>query len=159
MNPNRSSIPYFAATVLLALLFSASSAIAGPPLLCHSFDIGNAKSLPWISHDWNLTGEETYNINNLIADTIAILDSDPTVLVHMETLRRATLYSQLDPLAAKHLLSQADGAFGCGRPKFARRCPRSLRPGLFRRIPEPISLDSQGRPESSAGARWLRLRE
>ena len=104
MNPNRSSIPYFAAAVLLALLFSASYAVAGPPLLCHSFDIGNANSLPWISHDWNLTGGETYNINNLIADTIAILDSDPTVLVHMETLRRATLYSHLDPHAAKHLL-------------------------------------------------------
>lgn len=104
MNHNRSSLHCFAAALLLALLLSASSAVAGPPLLCHSFDIGNAKSLPWISHDWNLTGEETYNINNLIADTIAILDSDPTVLVHMETLRRATLYSQLDPHATKHLL-------------------------------------------------------
>ncbi len=104
MSLNHSSIPYFVAAFLLTLLFSASSAVAGPPLLCHTFDIGNAKSLPWISHDWNLTGEETYNINNLIADTIAILDSDPTVLVHMETLRRATLYSQLDLLAAKHLL-------------------------------------------------------
>jgi hypothetical protein len=104
MNNNRSTIHYFAAALLLALLFSASSAVAGPPLLCHSFEIGNAKSLPWISHDWNLTGEETYDINNLIPDTIAILDNDPTVLVHMETLRRATLYSQLDPLAAKQLL-------------------------------------------------------
>jgi hypothetical protein len=104
MNNNHSSIPYFAAALLLALLFSASSTIAGPPLLCHSFEIGNAKSLPWISHDWNLTGQETYNINNLIAATVAILDSDPTVLVHMETLRRATLYSQLDPHAAEHLI-------------------------------------------------------
>jgi hypothetical protein len=104
MNLNRFSIPYFAATLLLALICSTSSAFAGPPLLCHSFEIGNARSLPWISHDWNLTGKESYNIDNLIADTIAILDSDPTVLVHMETLRRATLYSQLDPLAAKHLL-------------------------------------------------------
>ena len=104
MTNNPSTIHYFAAALLLALLFSASSAVAGPPLLCHSFEIGNAKSLPWISHDWNLIGRETYDINNLIPDTIAILDSDPTVLVHMETLRRATLYSQLDPLAAKHLL-------------------------------------------------------
>ena len=104
MDNNRFSIPYFAAALLLALLFSAKAAIAGPPLLCHSFDIGNAKSLPWISHDWNLTGEETYDINNLIADAVAILDSDRSVLVHMETLRRATLYSQLDPHTAKHLL-------------------------------------------------------
>ena len=104
MKLNRSSLHCFAASLFLALLFSASSAVAGPPLLCHTFDIGNAKSLPWISHDWNLTGRETYNISNLVTDTIAILDDDSTVLVHMETLRRATLYSQLDPHAAKHLL-------------------------------------------------------
>jgi len=104
MNNNHSTTHSFAAALLLALLFSACSAVAGPPLLCHSFEIGNAKSLPWISHDWNLTGAEAYDINSLIPDTVAILDSDPTVLVHMETLRRATLYSQLDPLAAKHLL-------------------------------------------------------
>jgi len=114
MKLNRSSIPYLAPALLLAVLMTASSAVAGPPLLCHTFDIGNAKSLPWISHDWNLTGKETYDVNNLIADTIAILDTDSTVLVHMETLRRATLYSQLDPRSAKHLLiklmSRSDAA-------------------------------------------------
>jgi hypothetical protein len=104
MKLNRSSIHCFVFLVLLASLFTASSAFAGPPLLCHAFDIGNAKSLPWISHDWNLTGKETYDVNNLIADTISILDADPTVLVHMETLRRATLYSQMDAHAAKRLL-------------------------------------------------------
>jgi hypothetical protein len=104
MKLDRPSIHCFAFLILLASLFSASSAFAGPPLLCHTFDIGNAKSLPWISHDWNLTGKETYDVNNLIADTIAILDADSTVLVHMETLRRATLYAQLDPHFAKHLL-------------------------------------------------------
>jgi hypothetical protein len=104
MKLNRASIRYFGTALLIALLFTATSAVAGPPLLCHTFDIGNAKSLPWISHNWNLTGKETYDINNLIADTIAILDADPAVLVHMETLRRATLYSQMDPHAAKHLL-------------------------------------------------------
>jgi hypothetical protein len=104
MKLNRASIRYFGTALLIALLFTATSAVAGPPLLCHTFDIGNAKSLPWISHNWNLTGKETYDINNLIADTIAILDTDPAVLVHMETLRRATLYSQMDPHAAKHLL-------------------------------------------------------
>jgi hypothetical protein len=104
MKLNRSSIHCFVFLVLLASLFAATSAFAGPPLLCHTFDIGNAKSLPWISHDWNLSGKETYDIKNLVADTIAILDADSTVLVHMETLRRATLYSQMDARAAKHLL-------------------------------------------------------
>jgi len=104
MKLNRWSVHYLTPALLLALLFTANSSLAGPLLLCHAFDIGNAKSLPWISHDWNLTGKETYGVNNLIADTIAILDTDPTVLVHMETLRRATLYSQMDPRSAKHLL-------------------------------------------------------
>src|ERR1700756_2471505 len=88
--------------IAIAIFFVyASTPLAGPPLICHAFDIGNAKSLPWISHDWNLTGTESYDTKNLAADTIAILDSDSTVLVHMETLRRATLYARRDPIAAK----------------------------------------------------------
>ena len=93
-----------AITLLLAILFFATSAIAGPPLVCHPFDIGNAKSLPWIGDGWNLTGSESYDNKNLAADTLAILDSDSTVLVHMETLRRATLYAGKDHLLAKQLL-------------------------------------------------------
>ena len=92
------------ATVALPLALFATSALAGPPLLCHTFDIANAKSLPWISHSWNLTGSESYDTKNLAADAIAILDNDPTVLVHMETLRRAVLYGQKDPVALKQLL-------------------------------------------------------
>jgi hypothetical protein len=92
-------------TSLLALLLAvAGVAIAGPPLICHAFDIGSAKSLPWISHDWNLTGSESYDTSKLASDTLAILAASPTVLVHMETLRRATLYARKDPAAAKELL-------------------------------------------------------
>jgi hypothetical protein len=92
------------AAFVFTLAFFATAALAGPPLVCHSFDIGNVKSLPWISHDWRLTGSESYDVSHLVSDTIAILDSDPTVLVHMETLRRATLYAQQDPIVAKRLL-------------------------------------------------------
>jgi hypothetical protein len=93
---------FFVASLFFA--FFVASAFAGPPLVCHSFDIGNAKSIPWISHSWNLTGAESYDTKNLSTDTLAILDSDPTVLVHMETLRRAALYGQKDPIALKQLL-------------------------------------------------------
>jgi hypothetical protein len=96
----------FGTIFLCSLFFLSISTLAGPPLVCHVFDIGNAKSLPWISHDWNLTGAESYNTPNLSSDTIAILNSDPTVLVHMETLRRATLYARKDPLAAKELFTK-----------------------------------------------------
>jgi hypothetical protein len=95
-----------AVTILFTLFLFTSSALAGPPLICHSFDIGDAKSIRWISHDWNLTGSENYNTKNLAADTIAILDSDSVVLVHMETLRRATLYARKDPVAGKELLTK-----------------------------------------------------
>ena len=94
----------FTLPALATLFVLASSAVAGPPLICHAFDIGNAKSLPWISHDWNLTGGENYDTNNLAGDSLAILDGSKVPLVHMETLRRATLYARKDPMAAKQLL-------------------------------------------------------
>jgi hypothetical protein len=93
-----------AATLFFAFLLFATSAVAGPPLVCHSFDIGTAKSLPWISHGWNLTGAESYKLNDLVSDTTSILDADSTVLVHMETLRRAMLYAEKDAVVAKRLL-------------------------------------------------------
>jgi hypothetical protein len=107
-------IKKFSAVFLATIFLFAASTLAGPPLVCHSFDIGNAKSLPWISHGWSLSGGETYDINHLVHDTVSILDTDTTVLVHMETLRRATLYGQKDPEIAKRLLvmllSRADSA-------------------------------------------------
>ena len=91
---------------VLSLSFLAAVALAGPPLICHSFDIGDAKSLPWISHDWNLNGGENYDTSKLTPDTIAILDSSQVTLVHMETLRRATLYAKRDRVAAKELITR-----------------------------------------------------
>lgn len=95
-------VVFFAAVTLCF----AVVAQAGPPLICHSFEIGNAKSLPWISHNWNLTGGETYDTKNLVKDTLEILTPDTPVLVRMETLRRATLYARKDPVAAKELLAR-----------------------------------------------------
>jgi hypothetical protein len=95
---------------LVAVCLGVSPVWAGPPLICHAFDIGSAKTLPWVSHDWNLNGEENYDTKNLPDDTIAALDrSSKATLVHMETLRRATLYARKDPLAARHLLLKLTG--------------------------------------------------
>lgn len=96
----------FTLLAFATFLFLVSAAVAGPPLICHPFDIGNAKSLPWIGHDWNLSGSENYDTRSLASDTLAILDGSQVPLVHMETLRRATLYARKDPLAAKRLLLQ-----------------------------------------------------
>ena len=91
---------------VLSLSLLATAALAGPPLICHAFEIDGASSLPWISHDWNLSGSEKYDTSKLAADTIAILDSTQTALVHMETLRRATLYARKDRMAAKQLITR-----------------------------------------------------
>ena len=77
--------------------------VAGPPLICHAIDIGQAKSLPWSGNGWNLTGKEHYDLKRLVDDTMALLAPATPVLVRMETLRRATLYAQQDPLVAKQL--------------------------------------------------------
>jgi len=103
-----------------ALLFFANIAQAGPPLICHAFEIGQAKSLPLGSHSWNLNGSENYDTKNLAADTLEILKPDTPVLVRMETLRRATLYARKDPIAAKELLAKlharATSAESSGHP-------------------------------------------
>jgi len=98
--------PRFAIILVVAVLCFANVAQAGPPLICHTIEIGQAKSLPWISHNWNLSGGETYDTKNLVPDTLDILAPGTPVLVRMETLRRATLYARKDPLAAKELLAR-----------------------------------------------------
>jgi hypothetical protein len=100
------SLPRFAALVALAVSILVTPALAGPPLICHPFDIGAAKSLPWTGTSWNLSGNEGYDTANLVRDTLALLTSDTPVIVRMETLRRATLYARKDPRAAKELITR-----------------------------------------------------
>jgi hypothetical protein len=110
----------FATLLVATLLCFTTIAKAGPPLICHTIEIGEAKSLPWISHNWNLSGGETYDTKNLVWDTLEILAPDTPVLVRMETLRRATLYGRTDPVAAKDLLARlqarASAAESSGHP-------------------------------------------
>lgn len=105
-NSQNASTFRFAAGVFAALFIFVSAAHAGPPLICHQIEIGNAKSLPCTSHDWNLSPGDSYDTENLVRDTLGILDSNTPVLVRMETLRRATLYARKDPQAAKELLTK-----------------------------------------------------
>jgi hypothetical protein len=90
----------------VAVLLFAKAALAGPPLVCHMFEIGQAQTLPLASHGWNLSGSENYDTKNLVKDTLEILSPEAPVLVRMETLRRATLYARKDPVAAKELLAK-----------------------------------------------------
>jgi len=120
MTPKQTRIFQFAIALTAALLSTAIVAEAGPSLICHTIEIGQAKSLPWISHSWNLSGGENYDVKNLVRDTLDILGPNTPVLVRMETLRRATLYARKDPVAAKELLARlharATAAESSGHP-------------------------------------------
>lgn len=103
---------------VVALFAMVAPALAGPPLLCHPFDIGDARSLPW-GGDWS-QGRSDYNVANLVADTEAILTPTAPVIVRMETLRRAALYASLDAKVAAQLLralnARATAAERAGNP-------------------------------------------
>ena len=89
----------------VALLGTAAPTLAGPPLLCHPFDIGSARSLPWDGTNAWWQGRSDYNLQNLVADTEAAPTPSTPVIVRMETLRRAALYASLDDKVATRLLS------------------------------------------------------
>ena len=90
---------------LLALLGTVAPALAGPPLLCHPFDIGSARSLPWDGTSAWWQGRADYDVRQLVADTEALLTPSTPVVVRMETLRRAALYASLDGKVAADLLA------------------------------------------------------
>jgi hypothetical protein len=91
---------------LAVLAATAEVAMAGPPLLCHPFDIGTAKSLTWdASNGWQGRVGAT-NMKTLVTDTEALLTPDTPVIVRMETLRRAAIYASTDAQAATELLTR-----------------------------------------------------
>ena len=83
--------------VLTALLLAALLPLAlhaGPPLICHPYDITGSgwKTLPGGTKD-HFGLSAGYDRTHLIADTLALLTPDMPVIVRMETLRRAALYA------------------------------------------------------------------
>jgi hypothetical protein len=93
-----------ALTIAIAAL--AQPVFAGPPLLCHPFDIGSARSLPWGTASGWLETSPTYDVSHLTADTTALLAVSSPVVVRMETLRRAAIYASRDRAVAADLLSR-----------------------------------------------------
>lgn len=93
------------ATILLVLATSAP-ALAGPPLLCHPFDIGQARSLPWSGASSWYDGRADYDVKHLVRDTDTILTAGTPVIVRMETIRRAAIYASQDPDVASALYAR-----------------------------------------------------
>ena len=89
---------------LAAVLWFSSPALAGPPLICHPFEVESGKLLAWgQGSGWN-TPDRSYDITRLVADTNAILTPGSPVLTRMENMRRATIYAMRDPAIAQELL-------------------------------------------------------
>lgn len=82
----------FALSLLAALaLLAPSHALAGPPLICHPYDIGAAQTLPGGNDRFGTSS--SYDRSHLVADTLALLQPGMPILVRMETLRRAAIYA------------------------------------------------------------------
>jgi hypothetical protein len=115
---NAHAFSRLAISTVAVLLGFTTFAQAGPPLICHSIEIGQAKSLPWV--EFNHRGSPDYDLKNLSRDTLAILGSQTPILVRMETLRRATIYARQDPQVAKELITRlqarAANSDAAGRP-------------------------------------------
>jgi hypothetical protein len=86
------------------LLGLAVPAFAGPPFVCHPFEIGTAQSLPADPTNW-LAVRADYDVHHVVADTEALLTPSTPPLVRMETLRRAALYASLDRAVAEQLIA------------------------------------------------------
>jgi hypothetical protein len=91
--------------ILAAVLLLQTAALAGPPLLCHPFHIGGAKSLPFQGPGWSQVSA-SYDAKRLVDDTLALLTPEVPVIVRMETLRRATIYARADEQLAATLLQR-----------------------------------------------------
>ena len=95
-----------AAAVTAAALVSATPALAGPPFICHAFELSGSPSLPWGSSTaagWN-NPDPTYDLTRLTADVTGLLTPSMPVSARMETLRRATIYASRDRAVAASLL-------------------------------------------------------
>jgi len=106
--------------VLVLALASASPALAGPPLLCHPFDIGGAASLPWDGSSSWYHGRSGYDVSHVVADTDALLTPTTPIVVRMETLRRAVIYASGDAKTASalldHVMDRVRMADAAGKP-------------------------------------------
>jgi hypothetical protein len=93
-----------AAAFIIAL---ATPAHAGPPFVCHAFELSGHPSLPWGANahaGWN-NPDPAYDLQNLTADVIRLLTPELPVSARMETLRRATIYASRDKATAAGLLT------------------------------------------------------
>lgn len=88
---------------LLFGFFAAAPALAWPPLLRPLSSIGPAQSLPWrVTASWNGM-DPSYDVSQLVSDTLNLLTPQTQTAVREETMRRAAIYSSRQPDIARQL--------------------------------------------------------
>jgi len=87
----------------------ALPALAGPPFVCHPFEIGSAASLPWGASNNFMGMRDDYDFRRVVTDTGKLLRPSTPTLVRMETLRRASIYASRDRVLAEQLLASLMG--------------------------------------------------
>ncbi len=94
---------------LIALTLLALPSLAGPPLICHRIEIGDA-TLPWKTEAQGWDGAvRFYDVSaNLVKDTLAILSPGTAIPVRMETMRRSAIYAARDARLAAELAAKLD---------------------------------------------------
>jgi hypothetical protein len=93
-----------AMSAVIAILATATPALAGPPLICNPFVTDGGRLIAWgTGPGWN-TPAHAYDLTKLVADTTSVLTPDAPILTRMENLRRATIYALRDPAVADTLL-------------------------------------------------------
>jgi hypothetical protein len=92
----------FALTLALCL---PATAVAGPPLICHPFETGQAALLPWgDGSSWN-TPDRGFEVRRLTQETLRLLSPAAPIIARMENMRRATIYAAQDDRVASELMS------------------------------------------------------
>jgi hypothetical protein len=142
---------------LAAVLLPTAAAPGGPPAICHPVEIGASGSLPW--GPGPLAPDSSYSPAGVIQDTIEILDRQQDVLVHMETLRRASIYVKERPRLASDLF-----ALVTARTLDAEAAGRDdplawLDAGYLAQCYDQVGLDlprACGREKGVAGYGWVR---
>ena len=140
--------PRFVLTVLAGLAV-AGPAFAGPPLLCHPYDIGAARSLPWGggTPGWRDTSPH-YAVANLVEDTEALLTPSTPVIVRMETLRRAAIYASQDPQVGARLFTRLTdrvlAANQSGKPDGLAYLDAAYYSGALRELSDLTELGDRG---------------
>ena len=98
------------AAAFAAVSFAARPASAGPPFICHAFELSGNPSLPWSTSatgGWN-NPDPAYDVTRLTADVTRLLTPTMPVSARMETLRRATIYASRDRAVATALLKSLE---------------------------------------------------